>query len=200
MIEVIFDIETQKLFSDITGDNIADLGVSIVSAYKRNINDEGDEIDGKMDSFWIDDLSGLWSLFSGVDRIIGFNSNSFDVPVLLPLAPYDLKKLPHFDILEQVKNSLGFRLSLDAIAKETLGHSKTDVGTNAVKYWNEKTTESLKKLKDYCEMDVIVTKEVYDFGKKNKHLKYKDKWNTSRTVEIDFSYPIKVDNGQMGLF
>jgi hypothetical protein len=49
-------------------------------------------------------------------------------------------------------------------------------------------------------MDVTVTKEVYDFGLKNKQLKYKDKWNTPRIIEVDFSYPKKDIAPQMGLF
>jgi DEAD/DEAH box helicase domain-containing protein len=199
--EVFFDIETKKLFQEITTNNPADLGVSIVSAYKRKVDEKNNEIEGEMYSFWESEFDKLWALFSNTDRIIGFNSNSFDVPALIPLAPFDLKKLTHFDIMDKVKDALGFRLSLDSIATESLGHSKSDVGTNAVIYWNEGSKESLEKLKKYCEMDVLVTKEVYDFGMKNKMLKYKDKWNTARSFEVDFSYPKEiVEDNQMGLF
>ena len=113
---------------------------------------------------------------------------------------YDFKKLKHFDIMDQIKNALGFRLSLNAVATESLGHTKIDNGLNAVDYWREHSEESLAKLKKYCEMDVIVTKEVYDFGLKNKKLKYKDKWNTPRIIEVDFSYPEVKEEAQMGLF
>jgi DEAD/DEAH box helicase domain-containing protein len=198
--EVIFDIETKKIFDDIKGDNPADLGISIVSVYKRKVDKKGTEVEGKMSSFWEEDLSSMWPLFTNVDRIIGFNSLHFDVPALIPLAPYDFKKLKHFDMMEHVKEALGFRLSLNAIASETLGHGKIDNGLNAVYYWQEHTGESLAKLKKYCEMDVIVTKEVYDFGLKNKQLKYKDKWNTPRMIEVDFTYPKVAVEPQMGLF
>lgn len=199
--EVFFDIETQKLFQDIQTANPADLGVSIVSVYKRSLNDALAEVQGEMLSFWVDELPKMWPLFTNADRIVGFNSLSFDVPALIPACPYDFRKLTHFDILDQVKKVLGFRLSLDAIARETVGHTKSDIGTNAVIYWRDHTPQSLKKLKDYCEMDVIVTRDVYDYGRKFGHLKYKDKWNTPRSVNVDFSYPkseSKVD--QIGLF
>ena len=49
-------------------------------------------------------------------------------------------------------------------------------------------------------MDVMVTKKVYDFALKNKQLKYKDKWNTPRIIEVDFSYPEEEAVPQMGLF
>jgi DEAD/DEAH box helicase domain-containing protein len=198
--EVIFDIETKKIFDDIATNNPADLGISIVSLYKRQLDENFNEIDGQIMSFWEEDFPQMWPLFSNVDRLIGFNSNHFDVPALIPLAPYDFKKLTHFDIMDHVKNAVGFRLSLNAIATETLGHTKIDNGLNAVYYWQEHSSKSLAKLKKYCEMDVTVTKEVYDFGLKNKQLKYKDKWNTPRIIEVDFSYPKKDIAPQMGLF
>lgn len=198
--EVIFDIETKKIFDDIEGYNPADLGISIVSVYKRKLDSNFEEIEGKIESFFEQDFYRMWTLFSNVDRIIGFNSLHFDVPALAPLAPYDFKKLNHFDIMDHIKNAIGFRLSLNSIASETLGHGKIDNGLNAVYYWQEHTTESLAKLKKYCEMDVIVTKEVYDFGLKNKNLKYIDKWNTPRGFEVDFSYPKTEVAPQMGLF
>ena len=198
--EVVFDVETKKIFDDIVGSNPADLGISIISTYERQLDDNFNEISGKMESFYEEDFSRMWKMFLNADRIIGFNSLHFDVPAMAPLAPYDFKKLKHFDIMNHVKEALGFRLSLNAIATETLGHTKIDNGLNAVYYWQEHSEESLAKLKKYCEMDVIVTKEVYDFGLKNKQLKYKDKWNTPRIIEVDFSYPKKEEEPQMGLF
>ncbi len=199
--EVFFDIETKKLFQDITTDNPADLGISIVSVYIRQLDSNLNEISGQMSSFWEEDFPQMWPLFSNADRIIGFNSLGFDVPALVPHSPFDFKKLNHFDILEKIKKALGFRLSLDSVASQSLGHSKSDVGTNAVVYWNQHTPESLEKLKKYCEMDVLVTRDVYDYALKNKHLKYKDRWNTLRQVELDFSYPVVESTAnQMGLF
>ncbi len=198
--EVIFDIETKKIFDDIEGYNPADLGISIVSIYKRKLDDNFDEIEGKIESFFEQDFDKMWVLFSNVDRIIGFNSLHFDVPALAPLAPYDFKKINHFDIMDHIKNAIGFRLSLNSIAAETLGHGKIDNGLNAVYYWQEHTKESLAKLKKYCEMDVVVTKEVYDFGLKNKKLKYIDKWNTQRGFKVNFSYPKVEMVPQVGLF
>jgi hypothetical protein len=41
----------------------------------------------------------------------------------------------------------------------------------------------------YCEADVDITKKIYDFGLKNKFVKFTDYWNSERTVPVDFSYP-----------
>ena len=187
--EVIFDIETKKLFQ-----------VSIVSLYRRQLDDNFNEINGQILSFWQQDFDKMWPLFADANRVIGFNSLGFDVPAIAPLCSYNFKNLNHFDILAKVKESLGFRLSLDAIAKETLGTGKIDVGTNAVLYWNQQTPESLTKLKHYCEADVLITKDIYDYGLKYKQLKYKDKWNTPRIIEVDFSYPKAEIYPQISLF
>lgn len=199
--EIIFDLETKKIFDDIQGSDPADLGVSIVSLYLRHLNSQLEETDGQLYSFWEEEFSKMWPLFTNVNRIIGFNSLKFDVSVLAPLSPFDFRKLAHFDILDHIKELLGHRLSLNTIAAETVQHTKTDNGLNAVYYWQQGTPESLAKLKKYCEADVLVTRDVYDYGLKHGHLKYTDKWNTPRLIEVDFSYPkLSSPQSQMGLF
>jgi len=199
--EVFFDTETQKLFSEIEDFDPGKLKLSIVSAYVRKVDTNGKEIEGRIFSFWENNLRSLWTHFQNADRIIGFNSIKFDVAVLQPYTQIPLSKFNHFDILDEVKKVFGKRISLDDIAKETLGVQKIDVGTNAVAYWNQGDEKSLAKLQKYCEADVILTRDLYDFAYKNKRLKFKDKWNTIREIEVDFSYPpSKISNEQIGLF
>ncbi|OGM11545.1 hypothetical protein A2W13_02300 [Candidatus Woesebacteria bacterium RBG_16_36_11] len=189
MFEVFFDCETKKLFSEIQGFNPADLGVSITSLYQRKLDDSFNESEGKIMSFWEKDFDKIWPIFQKADRIIGFNSLKFDIPALQPYTITKLNKFPHFDIMAEVKKKIDRRISLDALAKETLDKEKSDIGVNAVLYWQSQSKENLEKLKKYCEMDVIITKELYDFGLKNHFLKYKDRWNTPRMVNVNFSYP-----------
>lgn len=200
--EVIFDCETQKLFSEITSGDPADLGISIVSVYVRTVNEFQQEISGKMYSFWESELADMWKYFSGAQRIIGFNSIKFDVPALKKYSPTGFEKLPHFDIMNLVRDQLGFSLSLNHLAGQTLGEHKVDVGTNAVEYWKKHDAENLAKLKFYCEADVILTKNLYDYGVQHKKLKYLDKWNNPRDIPVDFSYPAAVIDAsrQIGLF
>lgn len=200
--EVIFDLETQKFFDDIEGFDPALLGVSILSMYVRTLDKEMKEIKGEMLSFFEDELVKSWDIFKNADRIIGFNSKKFDVPALKPYLPIELVKLPHFDILEHVKEVNGKRVSLNAIAKETLGDQKADDPRNAIIYWQKKDKESLKKLKFYCEEDVRLTKEIYDYVLKYKKISFKDYWNDVKTIELDFSYPIEegINESQASLF
>jgi DEAD/DEAH box helicase domain-containing protein len=188
MNEVIFDIETQKFFDETGTSDPADLGVSVVSLYTRRLNADFQEIEGQMLSFWEKELEDMWKYFRNADRIIGFNSLNFDVPALKPYAPADFAKLPHFDILDQVKAVFGRRISLNRIAKDTLGNTKIDSGANAIIYWQKGDPDSLKKLKKYCEADVSITRDIYDYGLKNGTLKFTDHWNTPREIKIDFSY------------
>jgi DEAD/DEAH box helicase domain-containing protein len=187
--EVIFDLETQKFFDEIEGSDPADLGVSILSMYVRTLDENFNEVSGEMISFYEPDLAKAWDYFKKADRIIGFNSKHFDVPALKNYLPLELNKIPHLDILEHVKEVNGKRVSLNAIVKETLGDHKADDPANAIKYWAKRDEESLKKLKFYCEEDVRLTKEIYDYGLKNKKLSFKDYWNDIKTIDVDFSYP-----------
>jgi DEAD/DEAH box helicase domain-containing protein len=158
--------------------------------YKRQLDDNFNEIQGEMLSFLEKDLESMWGHFRGVDRIIGFNTLGFDVPALKPYSPPDFPKLPHFDIYLKIKETNDGRASsLNRIAKDTLGETKNDDPANAIHYWHKGDPESLKLLQKYCESDVYLTKAIYDFGMKNKYLKFTDKWNNPRTATVDFSYP-----------
>lgn len=200
--EVIFDIETKRLFSEIEGNEPGQLGVSIVGAYIREVNENQQEISGQLRSFWEEELPELWTIMNSAKRIIGFNTIKFDVPALLPYAPENFAKLPHFDIMQVVRNKLGHSLSLATLGKYTLGRDKTDVGTNAVIYWKQHDPDSLKKLKEYCEADVMLTRDLYDYGVTNRELKYIDNWNNVASFSVDFSYPKEVIDStrQIGLF
>lgn len=218
-IEVIYDVETKKIFDEIVGNNPADLGISIVSVYRREVDKDFNEISGEMKSFWTPDakekLSGeslffedMWSWFEEADRIIGYNSLGFDNPAMNGVYDKgDFTKLKHFDVLEEIRKAWGHRVKLDSVAKETIGAGKIAGGLDAVKWWNLGDPESLANLKKYCEMDVEVTTKVYDFARKFGKLKFKDRWNEYREVEVDFSYPVEVEEieekpaeMQMGLF
>ena len=216
-VEVIYDIETKNFFNDSDLRNPEDLGISVVSAYRRELDKDLNEVTGEMRSFWTPDaapkLAGnnlffdeMWMWFEEADRIIGYNSFGFDNPAMNSIyAKGDFTKLKHFDVLDVIKLSFGHRVKLDSVAKETLGKGKIAGGAEAVMWWAKGDIESLANLKRYCEMDVEVTKGVYDYGMKNKKLKFKDKWNELREIEVDFSYPVEIKDitpteTQMGLF
>lgn len=189
MFELIFDLETKKWFDETGTTDPGDLGVSIASMYFRELDEQFNEKSGQMISFWENEFDKMWKFFWEADRIIGFNSIHFDVPALRPYAPKEFAKLPHFDILDKIRDESGHRVSLNRVAKDSIGEEKIDKGENAPQYFQNGDPESLKQLAKYCESDVMITKKVYDFGFKNGILKYTDYWNNARTVTVDFSYP-----------
>ena len=180
--EIFFDLETKHWFDESGITKLEDLGVSIVSMYIRPEN--------KMYSFLETEFDQMWQYFRHADRIIGFNTLKFDIPVLAPFAPPDFPKLNHLDIYDEIKKSNdGFAASLNSIAKGCLGRSKNDTGENATVYWHRGDKESFELLKKYCEMDVELTRDVYDYIVEHKSVKYIDRWNSPREVPLDFSYP-----------
>lgn len=200
--ELFFDTEVKTWFDDSNVSTISGLGVSIVSIYQRTLDENFTEVEGHMLSFWEDAFPDMWRYFRQADRIIGFNTLGFDIPVLKPYAPSDFAKLPHFDIYLKIKEiNDGKASSLNRIANDTLGTSKSDDPANAVMYWQKGDSESLGLLKKYCESDVLLTRDIYDFGLKNKFLKFTDRWNNPRSVTVDFSYPpVSFSSSQPSLF
>lgn len=199
--EVIFDTETKKFFDAIEEYDPSKLGVSLLSLYAREVDENLQEIKGEMKSFWEGELRDAWEIFEKADRIIGFNSIGFDVPALSPYSSPSFAKLPHFDILAHIKASQGKRVSLDSLARASLGTKKIDSGENAIKYFEKGDKESLAKLKKYCEADVAITRDIYDYGAKNGFLKFIDFWNETHDVKVDFSYSEdNLDEVQTSLF
>ena len=181
MNEIVFDIETQNTFSDVNND-FKKLRISCVSIYRYETD--------SYESFEEHELGKLWPILEKADRVIGFNSGHFDLPVMNNYYLGDLLKFPHLDLMESVKESLGFRLKLNDIAQATLdGVEKSAEGLQAIRWWKEGKIDEIKK---YCEQDVRVTKEVYEFGKKNKQLFYKSLTGEILPFRVNFEMPATV--------
>lgn len=149
---VIFDVETKRSFREV-GNNTKKLGVSVVAAYDYQTN--------KVFAFFESELAKLFRLFEKASVIIGYNSNSFDLLVLNEYYAGNLFKLPHFDILENIKELTGRRYALEDLVQATLGKGKSGHGLQAIELFREGRIDELVK---YCQDDVILTKELFDFG------------------------------------
>ena len=109
----------------------------------------------------------------------------------------DISKIPTLDVMGRIKDSVGHRIGLDAVAHETLGIGKTGDGLDAIKYFKNQEWDKLEK---YCIQDVAVTRDVYDYGLQKGHVKFKNKWNRLIEAPVDFSFtPTKDDGVQMSL-
>lgn len=184
MREVILDVETKKAFVESGKYDPKKLGVSYVGICRRTMDLE-ERGSGELSGFFEDQLGDLWPILEQADRVIGFNIAEFDFPVLSAYYHGDISSFPTLDILEEVKKTVGHRISLDALAKETLGVEKSGTGLDALLYYEQ---GRLEELASYCLSDVRITRDLYDFGRKHQQLKFKDKWNRVMTVPVDFSY------------
>jgi len=190
---VVFDVETKKAFDEVGGYYPEKLGVSVSGVW---YGEEGSA--GTLRGFREEEFGEMFKIFESADRIVGFNSIDFDMATLKPYYLGDLSKLPNFDILQKVEEKVGYRVKLDALAKETLGVQKGGSGLDAITYFHEGNWEKLIK---YCLEDVVLTRDLYLHGLNNRELRFKNKWNELVTVSVDFDYLDKKDSGvQVTLF
>lgn len=178
MNHIVLDIETQNLFSDVGGkENLAKLLLSVAGVYSYANN--------SFLTFTENEMPQFVKILEKTDLIIGFNINHFDLPVLQKYFSFDLNKIPVLDIMTEVVNGVGHRVSLDDLVSNTLGKKKSANGLLAVEYWREGRINELKK---YCLDDVRLTRDLYEHGLENGEIKF-----TARDANLPYLKTLKVD-------
>ncbi|HNS51716.1 MAG TPA: ribonuclease H-like domain-containing protein [Anaerolineae bacterium] len=158
-----FDLETQRLFDEVGGrHNIRMLGLSVAVTYSS--------ADEAFHHYLEEDAARLIADLQAADRVVGFNLLTFDYEVLRAYKP-DFSPPATVDMLDQIYRRLGYRVSLDNLATTTLGVAKSADGLQAVAWYRE---GRIQEVLDYCQQDVDVTRRLYEFGHRNKHLKFHD--------------------------
>ena len=162
MNHIVLDLETQNLFSDVGGkENLHKLLVSVAGVYSY-----------ALDQFIIykeAEMPELEKLLRQTDLIIGFNIRHFDLPVLQKYISFDLARISTLDIMADIVNQVGYRVSLDDVVSTTLGNKKSAHGLLAVQYWREGRLDELKK---YCLDDVRLTRDLYEYGAKLGEIRF----------------------------
>ena len=134
--------------------------------------------------YWEKDASALIAELKSADRVIGFNIISFDYAVLKPYAPNEnFRSFRSTDMLQDIFRTLGFRLSLDSIAKASLGATKTADGIQSVEWFKN---GELEKVAEYCKADVDITRRVYEFGRDNGFVHYYSKLGSKLKVAVNW--------------
>ena len=190
MNKIVFDIETKNTFAEVGSTDSVALDISIVGIH--------DSATDTYTAFEEKDFPKMWPFFEHADLLIGFNSEHFDLPLLNKYYPGDLSKIKHIDLLKEIKAIAGHRMKLDQIADGTLGVKKSGYGLQAITWWRQGEIEKIKK---YCLDDVKITKELYDYARTNKILKYKEgpklyeikldptEWETKEESAMTFTLP-----------
>ena len=181
---MVLDIETQNTFQDVGGYYPEKLDLSVVCAYFYE--------DDTWESYMQENIQDLFQRLEHADAIIGYNSVGFDVPILNKYYAGDLLQIPQLDMLDIIRQSLGFRIKLDDVAAATVGVKKSAHGLQAVAWWKE---GKVQEIIDYCMQDVKVTRDVFDFGRENGFILFDDRTGERRKVDVDFTLPKKETAG-----
>lgn len=176
MRDIVFDIETEKAIGEVGKDNLVDLGVTVVGIY--------DYQTGAFKTFEREEFKELVELFKKTDRLIGFNSNHFDIPILNAYIDFNLYDIPHLDLMSDVEIGAGIRIALGSLAEVTLGVGKSGNGLDAIRWWREGEKQ---KVKDYCLQDVKVTRDLFEYGKHHGKVFFEER-KTGRRKEIPVTW------------
>jgi DEAD/DEAH box helicase domain-containing protein len=170
---LVIDFETQKTFREVQDPR--DLLISLAGVYDYNTD--------QYRTFEESELGEMIKLFEDASIIVGFNIDHFDMPVLQPYYPGSITQFKTFDILADIKNIIGRRLSLDDLVQATLGEGKSGHGLQAIRFFREGKMDELRK---YCLDDVRLTKELFEYGVQQGKIYYPDNFGDGekRTIHV----------------
>jgi DEAD/DEAH box helicase domain-containing protein len=175
----VFDLETKRLAQEVGGwDHIDRLGLS--AAVLLDIESD------TYHHFTEDQAQLLIDSILNADRMIGFNIIRFDYAVLKPYGLAISSSLIEktTDLLLDIYQTLGFRVSLDNLAAASMQTRKSADGLQAVAWYKEGKIEEVMK---YCEIDVAVTKQLWEFGKEHGCVYFQDRDGRHRAVKVNWS-------------
>jgi len=173
---VFFDLESQKIFEEVGRRDASKLLLACGVTWSTERND--------FSVYWEKDATALIAELKSADRVIGFNIINFDYEVLKPYAPNEnFRSFRSTDMLQDIFRTLGFRLSLDSIARATLGTKKAADGLQSVEWFKN---GELDKVAEYCKADVDITRRVYEFGRDNGHVHYYSKLGSKLKVAVNW--------------
>ena len=171
-----FDLETQKSAEDVDGwGNIHLMGLAVGVVW--------DSIEQKYFSYLENEAPKLVEKLRTANLVVGFNVKKFDYGVLQPYADFDLHEITTFDMLDDIKFKLNHRLSLNHLAENTLNSKKSADGLISLQWYKE---GEIDKIVEYCQQDVKVTRDLFEYGEKHGHIKYKTRSGIAKDLKVDW--------------
>ena len=174
---VFFDLETQRSAEEVGGwGNKHLMKVAVAVIY--------DSLEKKFISYMEEETNQLVEKLKSADLVVGFNLLNFDYAVLQPYTSDSLKTLKTFDILDDIKKRLGFRLSLNHLANKTLKVKKSADGLQSLQWFKE---GKIDLITEYCIKDVEITRDIFQFGIENEYLLYERKYGGLVRIPLDWN-------------
>lgn len=178
----VFDLETIRSAEEVGGwGNTHKMGVSVAVVYDSEIND--------FVSYLEHEVNKLITHLKSFDLIIGFNNKRFDNRVLSAYTDVNLAQFPTLDLLEEVHNYLGYRLSLNRLAEKTLGTKKTADGLQALAWYKEGRIDLIQH---YCRKDVEITRDILYYALEQGFLLFANK--AKQVVRLPLALDTAIEN------
>jgi len=176
---IVLDLETERLAEEVGGWVPERFGLAVAVTW--------DQRNGFRE-WYKEDVEALAREMSAFDLVVGFNVIRFDYGVLAAYCHGVRELLRHktIDILADVYDALGFRVSLENLAGATLGRGKTGTGIEAVEWWREGKRDLVIK---YCRADVELTRDLYLHGV-NHGVIYYPSYGRKRQMKVDWRGPL----------
>ena len=172
----VLDLETQLSAQEVGGwHRAARMRVSCAVLYDSQSDNYFEFVEGQ--------IPMLLEHLKKLDLVVGFNIKRFDYLVLSAYTELDFRQIPTLDLLEKVKDQLGYRLSLDHLASATLDAGKMADGLDALRWWKE---GKMAKILEYCRSDVTITRGLFRFGRDNRYLLFQNK--AKQTVRLPVNW------------
>ncbi len=151
---IVLDVETQNISSEIAG------GWDAISEFLVSVAVTWDKVHG-FRTWYEKNVPDLLAELDRYEQILNFNGNRFDLVVLGHYGSTAALKKKSIDLHAFIKKHTRKMVSLDTLAKETLGAEKIMTGIQAVSLWRSGDPEKQKQVVDYCKKDVEILRDLY---------------------------------------
>lgn len=179
---VYFDVETERSAEEVGGwRNIEQLGLAVAVTCATRDDNAGEPV---FKTFRREAIDDLLKELQSADCVVGFNTRGFDFRVLQPFADFDLRALPNFDLMLDLKAIAGFRPGLGNCCEATFGEQKSSNGLESLQWWREGRHQEVI---DYCRQDVLLTRRLHEYGARNGHVKCREKTGKTRVLPVSWT-------------
>jgi DEAD/DEAH box helicase domain-containing protein len=171
-------LSTQKSAEEVGGwqhKHLLGLGVAVTY----------DTREGQYNVYTAETVAALLASLREADLVIGFNTRDFDYQVLQPYTDVPLVTLPTLAILDEVQRTLGFRLSLRHLVKETLGIERPDDSLRTLQWYQEGERE---RIAQQCRRDLELLRALVRYGTDTGAVFYRDKAGVRTAVPVHWQW------------
>jgi DEAD/DEAH box helicase domain-containing protein len=182
-----FDLETQRSAEEVGGWHNAHLmRVALAVVW--------DAAAQRFETFREGDVHALLARLAEAELVVGFNVLGFDYRVLRGYTDRELERLPTFDVLEGVRERIGFRLPLGHLAEENLGAAKGGDGLQSLQWWRE---GRIAEIEEYCRRDVALLRDLFARACEQGHLLFRTRDGERVRIPTPWRVPDLVERARV---